>query len=412
MYGVDQVMIIQNDLWHRWINIMGGINTDYNLDSFDIPLVKHSRRGDFSEEEFFGTIRKNGILETAIKSSTHKELENYWADEGLWNGFKNDLYAHGVYATKYFLLKNRSYVISKLLKEPIDKNILIEIGKPFVPEALFKRGGTLIEMSNIILDYLIDLYKYRIKTEEKDIVDHINMWLEKSNSIRYCSYCGSPFILSHIPDWLYCACGIQDCCFLCEIVEFPNKNEAVPRIREFVEACGFIPMREDTISRYSFMARIVPEFRRQVIIKFAKMGRQKYIASMFGSWFEGLRYSSVLPGNILFTKRGVKCIASDGHICLSLGEFQIDEWLIKHGIPHEKEPYYPVHNEFNQNGMKRGDWKVGDVFIEYLGLLGDEKYDKNSEVKLQLAEAIKLPIIVISPIELGNLDNLLDRFLE
>lgn len=63
-----------------------------------------------------------------------------------------------------------------------------------------------------------------------------------------------------------------------------------------------------------------------------------------------------------------KC--SDGHLVQSSWEHAVDEWLFEHGIPHEVHPYLPW------NKKRRGDFRVGDVFIEVWGTEGVTSYDK------------------------------------
>ena len=128
------------------------------------------------------------------------------------------------------------------------------------------------------------------------------------------------------------------------------------------------------------------------------------MSKKFGSWFAGLVKTGALPGGVLVTARGIRCLARDGHECHSLDEQRIDDWLQAHGIPHEREPIYPLHPEFNPTGRRRGDWRVGNTFIEYFGLAGDERYDQKSSEKVALAAAVGIPLIAILPEDIGNLD--------
>ena len=74
-------------------------------------------------------------------------------------------------------------------------------------------------------------------------------------------------------------------------------------------------------------------------------------------------------------------MATDGHVCYSLGERTIDEFLTAKGIAHEREPAYPI-------GGFRGDFLIGDTIVEYFGLAGDPAYDeKTRQKRLICAEA-------------------------
>ena len=103
------------------------------------------------------------------------------------------------------------------------------------------------------------------------------------------------------------------------------------------------------------------------------------------------------------TGRGTECIALDGHECYSLAEKQIDDWLFAKGIEHTVEPDYPVHPELNPNGLKRADWEVDGVFIEYWGLAGDREYDRKSRIKRKLAKKLGIKLIEVYPGDLQNL---------
>ena len=58
---------------------------------------------------------------------------------------------------------------------------------------------------------------------------------------------------------------------------------------------------------------------------------------------------------------GTYCIARDGHMCNSLAEKTIDDFLSMHGVPARREPLYP-------DQIHRGDFLVLDFMIEYFGL--------------------------------------------
>ncbi|MFI8662064.1 hypothetical protein ACIGKR_18855 [Rhodococcus qingshengii] len=119
------------------------------------------------------------------------------------------------------------------------------------------------------------------------------------------------------------------------------------------------------------------------------------IKKTHGSWFQVLVASGVLPEGTLREGRGTRCLATDGHVCLSIAEKTIDDWLTHHDIQHEKEPFYP-------NSRLRADFKVGDVLIEYFGLAGDSEYDKRIEKKRYLASIHGIELIEIYPVDLAS----------
>lgn len=130
------------------------------------------------------------------------------------------------------------------------------------------------------------------------------------------------------------------------------------------------------------------------------------VKSAFSSWFNALIQAGILEDGTRKTSRGIQSIAKDGHICLSLGEKTIDDYLNSHGIPHEKEPRYP-------EGNYRGDFKVGTAFIEYFGLTGNAEYDAKTKEKIRLCKKHNITLIAIYPQDLVSqqkLENKLSVF--
>jgi hypothetical protein len=96
----------------------------------------------------------------------------------------------------------------------------------------------------------------------------------------------------------------------------------------------------------------------------------------------------------------------DGHVCLSLAEKIIDDWLYQHGIAHEREPHYPQHESFNPRGLLRADWRIGPIMVEYFGLVGDPHYDAKMTRKIALAQETGIKLISIFQHNLVQLDTL------
>ncbi len=121
------------------------------------------------------------------------------------------------------------------------------------------------------------------------------------------------------------------------------------------------------------------------------------IKSEFGSWLNALIHAGILEDGTRKTSRGIQSIAKDGHVCLSLGEKTIDDYLHTHGVHHEKEPRYPESNY-------RGDFKVGTAFIEYFGLTGNPEYDAKTKEKIRLCEKHNIVLIALYPRDLISQD--------
>lgn len=123
------------------------------------------------------------------------------------------------------------------------------------------------------------------------------------------------------------------------------------------------------------------------------------IKEVFGSWLNALVEAGVLEDGTRRTSRGTQCIARDGHVCLSLGEKTIDDFLYSHGIPHEKEPRYP-------EGNFKGDFSVSGIFIEYFGLKGNPDYDAKTKLKQRICKKHGIELISIYPSDLVTLKKL------
>ena len=117
------------------------------------------------------------------------------------------------------------------------------------------------------------------------------------------------------------------------------------------------------------------------------------VKELFDSWLHALVESGVLDDGTRKTARGIQTIAHDGHVCLSLGEKTIDDYLFGHGIPHEIEPHYP-------EGNYRADFLVNDIFIEYFGLKGNPEYDAKTKLKQRLCKKHGIRLISIYPVDL------------
>jgi hypothetical protein len=163
---------------------------------------------------------------------------------------------------------------------------------------------------------------------------------------------------------------LNDLALLIGRVPTQNFGEGVTDLRE---------MNKDERLAFLQLLRHKPTLRR--------------VKSTFGSWLNALIQAGVLEDGTRKTSRGIQSIAKDGHVCLSLGEKTIDDYLFLRGIHHEKEPRYP-------EGNYRGDFKVGTIFIEYFGLAGNPEYDTRTKEKFRLCKKHNIALIAIYPQDL------------
>ena len=134
------------------------------------------------------------------------------------------------------------------------------------------------------------------------------------------------------------------------------------------------------------------------IIELTKLLGKLWAAQNFkekmGSFFLALIKSGILPEGTQKLKMGTKAMAKDGHVCFSIVEKDIDDFLFKSKILHKKEVYYPG-SEF------RADWEVVKdgkrCFIEYFGLMSKKEYALKVEHKRIIAIENNIELIAIYP---------------
>jgi len=123
------------------------------------------------------------------------------------------------------------------------------------------------------------------------------------------------------------------------------------------------------------------------------------VKAVFGSWLQLLIEAGVLTEDVRRTSLGTQCVARDGHVCFSLGEKTIDDFLLAHQIVHNRDPGYP-------GSGYRADFAVNEVLIEYFGLQGDSDYDKKTEEKIKMCKSHNIELISIYPSDLANTSRL------
>ncbi len=151
-----------------------------------------------------------------------------------------------------------------------------------------------------------------------------------------------------------------------------------------------------------------PEEAKAMAHLFASMPKRSTMKKLFESpqhFFHAAGLEALIPRG---KGRGIRSISRCGHLCLSMGEREICEYLHENGVSHTKEPLYadlvPEGSEF---GAMRGDFLVGDLVIEFAGLDGDEAYDAKMSTKQSLAEKYGLKLIVVRPSDVKKLSDLL-----
>ena len=120
----------------------------------------------------------------------------------------------------------------------------------------------------------------------------------------------------------------------------------------------------------------------------------------FGSWNKAVLAAGFTPNRSHDDRMYKRIIskAKDGHLCDSVSEVLIDDWLYKNNILHEKDAHYPDTNH-------KADWTIisngNKIFIEYFGLANDSpRYDRCIKEKEVLCEKQNIPLIAIYPKDL------------
>ena len=167
-----------------------------------------------------------------------------------------------------------------------------------------------------------------------------------------------------------------------------TKEEILGLIRKYHKETGRIPAKRE-----------VSELTNRAI-------------NLFDSWNNVILAAGFTPNrshdNRMYKRAMTK--AEDGHLCDSISEALIDNWLAKNKIPHERDIPYPSTNH-------KADWgiKNNKVFVEYFGLAKDSpRYDRSVRKKKKLCDKFKIKLIEIYPQDLYpeiNIDSKL-RFLQ
>lgn len=119
---------------------------------------------------------------------------------------------------------------------------------------------------------------------------------------------------------------------------------------------------------------------------------QAYYRS-FGSWNKAIQETGFTPNLERFTH---KYVAKDGHVCDSLSEKIIDNWLSLNNLLHEHGVYYPGQKKFKTDFLVKSKY-----WIEFPGLLGQLKhYDKLYLKKMKLVKKLGIKIVEVLPTDI------------
>ena len=131
-----------------------------------------------------------------------------------------------------------------------------------------------------------------------------------------------------------------------------------------------------------------------------EMKENKTCQKIFGSWNNAIIAAGFHPNRShsqrMYKRTNTKAL--DGHLCDSVSESLIDNWLTENNIFHERDATYPETNH-------KADWVIfiggQKIFVEYFGLANDSpRYDRAVREKKFICEKYKLKLIEIYPQDL------------
>ena len=133
-------------------------------------------------------------------------------------------------------------------------------------------------------------------------------------------------------------------------VRHRSRECGAPAVRTLAElefeaspCSGRLPHRQSKTAQPAPATRV----DQLLLLRFA-IRRGKY------PWTQVLEQSGLAPAR-LRTSRGTLIRARDGHLCLSLRERAVCDFLHQHDIDHDREPLYPTDDVLNPNGRRRAD---------------------------------------------------------
>ena len=191
------------------------------------------------------------------------------------------------------------------------------------------------------------------------------------------------------------------------------RNVFVSGVKVFFSRFGYIPTTK--LQKWKLFSRELRSLNtpaeRVELFKLLAVTPDDFLGkSLFGSAAEYLDAAGLFEGRI-GVQGGYRSIASDRHVCLSMGERTICEYLASNGAPHSKEPFYPKDQDLNPNGKFRADFQVGNWFVEYAGRMSVVDYAERMKAKKRLAKTYGIQLLILEPKDLLDLEKKFSKVL-
>ena len=224
----------------------------------------------------------------------------------------------------------------------------------------------------------------------------------------YCENCGKEFLrqLNDILIHNYCS---RSCAATVNNKKFPKRHSKPilkacencgdkTRNKKYCSiTCGLQARRYESKELLEILKKFGKKLGRTPARRELYGGVDKACIRFFGSWNKAIETAGFIPNrshnNRMYKRINAK--ATDGHLCDSISELLIDNWLHKNSILHERDISYPQTNH-------KADWKIStkdkDVFVEYFGLANDSpRYDRSIKEKETLCKKHDISLIGIYP---------------
>jgi hypothetical protein len=237
-------------------------------------------------------------------------------------------------------------------------------------------------------------------------------------TVRTCACCGAEHYYDLAPTKLIRAFGVPGICAPCMLAAYAgvssgraSRSQILGDLRQFADVTKMIPSSR---FRWSLYTGGMSDVDRGVVVALlVSLPESKKLLDITecSGWLEVLQAAGIVGPDGWRPGRGTICLANDGHQCRSLAEKAICDWLFLRGVDHVIEPSWPKHPQLNPSGGLRADWAVGDVYIEFAGLMGNTQYRDKMDRKIQLAHEAGIKLIVLQPEDLPRLDTALNSFL-
>lgn len=233
----------------------------------------------------------------------------------------------------------------------------------------------------------------------------------RSPTWKSCAVCDSKFREDSLPVPLVERLGINqiDICGPClKPVAYgrpgdprASKEQILSYVKALAEILQRVPHQGFGDAKGDILDLTTPERVRVIEILRVRPAPER-VNRLYGSWLGALVAAGVLEDGARRTSRGIQSLARDGHICYSLGEKTIDDFLFHRGLAHEREPPYP-------EGSYRADFRIRDTLVEYLGLIGDPTYDAKTTTKQDICRRHGLKLLLILPEDLASDGRLMEK---